>query len=319
MKIKFLEKLLLGVVFGFIFVGAPAFAEEGTTVSVGVSPSSQEINLEAGKETEGSFRIINPMTSDEKIDYVVRVVPYTVINSSYDADFDATSDFTEISNWIFLPKDSGTLNPGESIDCPFVVKVPKNAPAGGQYAAIVVEIPNDDKQEEKGVSLSTRARLATLIYASVAGETYRDGAILLNHIPTYILNSPLSATSLVENTGNVHQTVTYTLQVFPLFSDEEVFTNEEKPKKATVIPGTKLQNEIFWEESPTLGVFRVRQTINFNGKESIEEGIVFLCPKWFFMAVLIFALLCIFWIVYRIIVRRKIQKRSKNDVNFQAN
>ena len=314
---KTLKKLTL---FVFALALLPISSASAVDGGITVSPPYQMMVLYPGETISSTILIANPNSSASDISYKLTVAPFGVTSDTdYTIDYQTITERNDIMNWITFEWKEGTISPNESVQVPFTIKVPKDAPSGGQYASIDVIKVSEKSDSKEGVSIMEDTAISSLIYATVTGETKETGEILENKIPAFFFSGPLKTSTLIKNTGNVHQTVTYTLQVFPLFSDEEVFTNEEKPKKATVIPGTKLQNEIFWEESPTLGVFRVRQTINFNGKESIEEGIVFLCPKWFFMAVLIFALLCIFWIVYRIIVRRKIQKRSKNDVNFQAN
>ncbi len=144
-----------------------------------------------------------------------------------------------------------------------------------------------------------------LIYGNVDGEITKTGKVLENKVPSFLFNPPIMGTSVVENTGNVYTVAKYTLQVFPLFSDEEVYTNEEEPEDNVIFPETKRYNEVTWEGAPHLGIFKVRQTVKIFDDESVTEKIVFLCPLWFLFITLLLIFLTIFWIVSRVFRRKR--------------
>ena len=95
------------------------------------------------------------------------------------------------------------------------------------------------------------------------------------------------------------------MQVFGLFGDEEVYTNEENPTTATVLPDTSRFNTQIWEGAPALGIFRVKQTVSILDQESVTEKIVFLCPIWFLFIILLIIFAAVFWIVNRVRTRNK--------------
>lgn len=320
MKHPLLSSLILGILFGLCLCG-DAFATEATDatyVSLGISPISHEVQLRPGHAITGSFRVMNPSKSQTQLEYRISVVPYSIAGDSYKADFDRHSSLTQLSQWITLTRDSGTLDPGEGVDIGYIINVPQDAPPGGQYAAFLAEIVNDTDISSTSMSIATSARIASLLYATVDGELHSEGFILHNDIQKFIFNESLKVSAVVKNTGNIHLPATYTIEVYPLFSDEEVYTNAEKPQTVTILPGTQYLSQVAWEESPQLGIFRVRQTIAFGAETSTKEKLVFLCPSWFFVAVMIFFSLCIVWIVYRIYIRRKLAKYANNSTPFQA-
>lgn len=57
------------------------------------------------------------------------------------------------------------------------------------------------------------------------------------NVPSFLFSGKITGSAMISNEGNVHSQAVSTLQVFPLFSNEEVFTNEEDPKKSWVMPG----------------------------------------------------------------------------------
>ncbi len=324
MNTKPISKPILGIIFCFLFSLAPNYViagEEKVVSSLGISPSVQEIAVEPGQSYSAEFKVVNPTKSLSNLSYEIEITPYSVTNEQYDADFDTEQDFNQIVKWVTILKTSGMLEPGESENIPYRIDVPSNAPAGGQYAAFMVKIINPEQNAaSKTVAIAASSRVASLLFASVAGETHTDGLVLQNHIANFIFDSPILVSSVVKNIGNVHISATYVIQVYPLFSDEEVYTNEEKPKVDRVIPNTQLYSELKWEESPALGIYKVRQTVSIGEEVSVNEKFVFVCPTWFFLALIAFFSFCILCIIYRIYIRRKLAKRAMSGHSeFQAN
>ena len=169
----------------------------------------------------------------------------------------------------------------------FSIKVPNNAPAGSQYATILVSKENDQSSDEKkGASISNKYQLASVIYANVAGKTIEKGSITENNIPTFLTNNKLEATSMVRNEGNVYTDATYTLQVWPLNSNEEICTNEEKTETSMILPNTE-RYHVQTYDLPMVGMFKVKQVVKIFGEESVLEKTVLVCPVWLMILVLI--------------------------------
>ena len=100
------------------------------------------------------------------------------------------------------------------------------------------------------------------------------------------------------------------MQVFPLFGDEEVYTNEENPATLTILPETQRFNSISWDGAPQLGIFRVRETVTILDDTQTIEKIVFLCPIWFLFLILLIIFFVIFWLVSRARSRKSTGKHT---------
>lgn len=278
------------------------FAVGEADYHLGITPSQVNLEtIEPGKSYTGEFKVRNQ--GNKPAEYVVDFAPYSVRSESYEPIYDESSSYTEISKWITTSQNGGTIEPGAEQVINFTVDVPADAHGGAQSAIIVIRLKQDGSTTDTAVQAVQQ--LGYLVYGNVDGEVIKTGKVLENKIPGFIFTPPITATSLVENTGNVYTVATYKLQVFPLFSDEEVYTNEEDPEKSVIFPETKRFFTASWDGAPQLGIFRVRQTVKIFDDEQVVEKLVFLCPIWFLFIVLLIIFVAIFWIVSRIIGRRK--------------
>ncbi len=279
---------------------------ESNSASIGVSTGAQTLSLSPSETYTGSFDIINTSHSNS-IKYEVLVAPYSVNDITYSANFTDYDDYNQIVDWISLDETSGELGKSERKTINFKIEVPENAPGGGQYASFLVRMVYDESEKEN-LSLSSKSQVASLLYASVAGETVKTAEVLENNINFINLDRPIFFSSVIENTGNIHLSANYVFRVFPLFSNEELFSNEDNPSSSTLLPETVYYSEKTWGETPKLGIFRVVQEISVADAESVREQVVFVCPTWFLFLCLLFIFSMILWFVTRIREHKNIIK-----------
>lgn len=277
------------------------YAEDVPNYRINISPTHIDLDLVPGKVVSAKFKIQNTGTND--FDYEINVAPYSVEGDEYKQDISRETAYTDLVNWVSVDKKTGRLKADEETDIVVTVKVPDDVPAGGQYAAVLAKMIEDKDGESTGVTMVKQ--VGTILYATVEGQTRKEGKVLENKVPSFMFAPPVRATSVVENTGNVHARAQYILQVFPLFGDEEVYTNEEHPESQAILPETRRLNTMTWEGAPQLGIFRVKQTVKFLDEENVVEKVVFICPLWFLFIVLAIVFLAIFWIVSRVRGRGK--------------
>lgn len=304
-KNKFLFLLLLALfgVFWCINVdNATVFADGVPDYRLAISPTQRGFgDLKPGETYSDKFKVKNTGVKD--FTFSVSFSPYSVESETYSPDYISETKFTNLSKWLSVDVDSGIVKAGDEEEITYSFTVPEDAAGGAQMATIMVSMGLVESEADDSVQ-SVR-RLGYLIYGNVDGDVIRTGKVIENKIPSFLFNPPITATSVVENTGNVYTVAQYSLQVFPLFSDEEIYTNEETPEGNVVFPETKKLNTISWEGAPQLGIFKVRQTVKIFDEESVTEKIVFLCPLWFLFIVILLIFCIIFWIVSRIIKRKK--------------
>ena len=261
------------------------------------SPATLDFgSMKPGTTHEKVFKVQN--TGSKVLKYELSVSPYNVSGEEYQQSFSTETQYNEITKWISFSQDSGEVEPGKQDEITVTIKVPNDVPAVGQYAAIMARIVND-KEASDGSAISALSQVGVIVYSSVDGNTRIDGSVVENKVPSFMFAPPITASSVVENTGNIHGEATYVLQVYSLFGNDEVYTNEESPETRIIMPETRRLNTLSWDGAPQLGVFRVKQTVKFLDQESVTEKIVFICPLWFLFVILVIIFLAIFWIVSR--------------------
>ena len=312
--IKIFATVVLAMILGVCGVVNSCFANRSLTMS----PMSQKIVLAPGEKYEGSFEISNGVNADENLNYKISIGSYSVVKTEGgkddygDIDTKATTKSNQnmIMDWISVLEPAGSLAPGEVKNVVYVVDVPADAPAGGQYASLLVGETREVKAENGGLNIAENMQMTFVIYAEVTGATIKTGSISENSIPSMLLNNELATTSMVKNTGNVHTDAEYILQVWPLFSDEEICTNEENVSTSFVMPNTeRYHTEVC--KLPSVGIFRAKQTVKIFGETSIVEKTVIVCPIWLLFIIIFAIFALVFYFVAKAKARKKTAQRAE--------
>ena len=251
----------LAVALSAVFVAAIGAVPTHAIGQFALSPMYQQIVLTPGDTYTGNFAVVNPADNPIDFRYTVSIKPFSVEGLD-NLSFTANGDYNQIIDWITLSRTEGIVSPNENQEVRFSISVPEDAAAGGQYAAILVK-SEDYMLDNERVDLRENYEASHLIYAEVAGETVRKGTIENVRVPSFLFSGDITGSAQITNEGNVHSLATQTLQVTPLFSKEEAYTNEEQPKETWIMPGNSVYTSTSWEHSPSVGVFRVAYTVNF--------------------------------------------------------
>lgn len=248
--------------------------------------------------------LLVPSDAIEPTNYELDIKPFYTDEDNL-THLEAVGYYSEIVNWVTLSENdrAGKLYPGESKIIPFTIDVPKDAPAGGQYFTILITVYDS---KESGALNETHS-MTHLIYAEVAGETRRQGEITSLTVPSFLLSGKITGTAAIKNLGNVHSNAKHILRIYPLFSDEELYTNEEDPYENLIMPEVTRQSSVSWNETPSVGIFRVKYTVEFEGVKNELEKIVIICPLWLLIIIFLFIVV----LIYRIVTGAKKKPAAK--------
>lgn len=309
-----MKKLLQILVATFAFLSVAATHNVSAANSapfIGISPAKAAMELFPGQTYTGSFQVTNP--GEVSFDYSISVDPYKVYDKEYTPNFGVKDTSNLITDWVSFSSTEGHLEPHSSSDPIFyTITVPAEIKICGQYAAIAATAAPNASSEGSGITNVTRA--AMIVYAAIDGcETNLAGNIKIieNNIPSFLFAPPLTTTSLVENNSKIHVDAEYTLQVYSFFTGEEIYSNVDDPNTAIILPETSRMKAQKWDNTPFIGIFKVRQTVKIYDQESVEEKIVIICPLWLIFLVLFAIVVTILWL------RSRSKARKSNNKNYE--
>lgn len=271
-----------------------------------LTPMMQTIKLEPGETYEGSVTIANPASSTADFSFKVSISPYGVSGTDYKADFITDANRTQMAKWIKADNPTGTIKPNSTEKITYTITVPENAPAGGQYAAIMVG-SNNENSGGGGVSVNNVYEMASLIYAEVAGETVRKGEIVQNELPGFVLSLPIIASSTFKNEGNLHETAKVALEVKDAFTGNVIYPtgDDSGAVNEIIMPETTREFVREIDGLSPLGIFNVTQTISYMGENSTIQNTVIVCPIWFLALVTLTIVAIVFTIVKTVMKHRR--------------
>ena len=285
-----------------------------------VSPMSKRLEkLEPGKTYTGSVIITNPDAAKEDFYYSVSVAPYGVVGADYKADLTTNTNYTMLSKWVTIDQPTGVISPNQFQTINYTITVPDNAPAGGQYAAIVVsKDPHAPNEKDSNVAVKDIHEIASLIYVDIAGETIRKGEIEENNIPAFVARAPITVSAMLSNEGNIHETATIYIKATDVFTGEVLVGLDENEKEEyyteLVMPeSTRYIERNIENNLPGLGIVHVEQIIYYNNQVSKEAKDVIICPIWF-VAIVAATITLLIFIIIRLIVKHWRKVKSKKMV-----
>ncbi|KKI22726.1 hypothetical protein XM48_00410 [Leucobacter sp. Ag1] len=260
--------------------------------AITISPTREKLALDPGQSYNGTFEVFN--SGSKPIEFSVYVSPYQISDIDYqNPDFETDAPRTQLSRWVTLGSESVTLEANELTKVPYLIQVPEDVPAGGQYAALFVETRVPDESDS---SVVVKSRAGMLLYVTVNGDTREAGRITEERVDWWQPAAPLTSSTTVKNTGNTDFFVSSRIQVSTLFGNE-VF---ESSKQSPVLPDTSRRIALEWAESSP-GIYQVTTTTTILGEDQVSSKWVFVLPLGILLGILSGLVLAVgvFWIVRR--------------------
>ena len=276
----------------------------------GMSPMNRMIDLDPGRTYTGTVRVSVPADAKGDFAYQAYVTPYGVVGADYMADFATRSNTTMMVDWIKIENPTGTVSRNSVQEIKYTITVPEDAPAGGQYAAIAVGSRRLD-DSDGGTSVQNEIEMASVIYATVAGETVHEGEVLANNIPSFVTAAPIVVSALLNNSGNVHEPVNINITATNAMTGEVILPSETSSGLLTeyIMPGTERFTTHTIDNLPLVGVVHVEQNIEYLGNNWNEVRDIFVCPVWLILlAIAVFG--AMLGVIMHVIVRRRRKKYS---------
>ena len=216
----FLVAVLIPIVFLFTIGAANA---QTSTLSVGVSPTSEKLTLKPGDEYPGEIVFWN--LSSTTTTYKVSVsgfrqaenMPGTAIILTEEEDAKA---LYSASSWITLDKDEIELVPNKNIKIKYTLKVPQDV-TEGEYNAEIYLLSKEQDSENQGTYTSAVLGSGVPILIKI-GEEYIESAELLSFITDKkIYEYPdVVFSTTIKNLGNTHISPIGEISITNIFGQE---------------------------------------------------------------------------------------------------
>jgi hypothetical protein len=233
-----------------------------------------------------------------------------------------------IGTWADIIKSDLTIKPGERIDIPFKITVPKNAQPGQYLGGIVIENQEFHMEHQAGNKISSSSeikpdtsygkavvatRIGARIYLTIPGEVIEKAKVdSFEFVPA--INNKSYFKFKISNTGNVAFAPTAAIKIFDQFGG--LYDKIEKPlgKNGDLLsaPNTIIEPIVVWDKSPVLGRFTATAEVTFKRKFEPAGGlhgapitsaasVKFMILPW--MAIIICFL--IFMIITTVVINKK--------------
>lgn len=252
-----LSALTLPFIFAsFLFYPSNASAATGITIA----PVKYKLDVERGQVIENAITVANPNDFILKVRAEFQDFKVTEGNNIQWLPGDIENPY-KMSDWIRIRQDVITLKPKEELSVPFKIFVPKNATAGGKYAAVFFT-----GVIEGGGNIGAVPRVGALVILNVKGDLKKTGNLLSFSGPRFVNNGPVNFTLSFLNTGTTHYETRTDFTVKNFFWKSGAFASETK----FVYPNIKRELNATWDKKALLGIYTVKAKV-LDGEGNIYE------------------------------------------------
>lgn len=204
-----------------------AAQSESVSIKKGLtlSPLRTELEIAPGTSLDKTLTVTN--STDKPMTVHLAAEEFSVINQQYDYAFTAES---ELAKWVLFSLNDVTLTTGESKTISYRVGVPLSAEPGGRYVSLFAS--TDTEVADGGVS--SRQRIASLLYITVLGDVTRAGHLISLSSP-WVVGGKSSWSVALQNTGTTHFRSRYAVSVHDILGHD---TGVRITNSALILPGT---------------------------------------------------------------------------------
>lgn len=219
------------------------------SVTLSVSPTLYEMSADPLQVWTSTVRVINP--NPFALDIYARVVNFEAQDETGRASFlpilDEQTAENSLAEWVHLDNDAYTIPAGQTVEIPFRISIPENAPPGGHFGAIMIgtrPLTNTAGQS----SVETSQVVTSLIFLRVTGDVVESGNIREFRSTHRLAEKPEMSFELrFENTGNVHVLPQGEIRIFNMWGHERgVIPVNRQTMFGNVLPDSVRKYNFSW-------------------------------------------------------------------------
>lgn len=284
--------------FGLFSVKKSAEAAQGFTIF----PAKVSLTIDKGTEQSSWIKVTN--AGDSRVGVLVSVQDMVPTANSGSFNYvPKAPGVTSLVDWITVDKKYAkpfNLNPNESKEVPFTIKVPADASPGSRFAIVFFAT---GAPPGKGGQLNVSARVGALVFLTVPGDFRQTGEILNFRPDSKFLfqKEPVIFKFDFQNTGTVYFEPKGAITVTNIFGK----TTDTIPIEGQIVLPTGLKTlTAAWPYAGWLfGIYKAHLAISVTGKGDIATADTMIyafpiLPSFGALGILIILIL-IFWYIKR--------------------
>lgn len=306
-----------------MFVFSASAAEE---MKITITPPLIKNNVEKGQTWSSVIKVTNNTLSDLPV--YTQVMDFKSREDGAGPQFiteknDAESNQFLASSWVNIEAGPINIPAQESVEIPFVIKVPADASPGGHYAAIL--IGNQSSGEVAGTAIKISSQVSSLLFLSVKGEVVERGDIReFSTDKNVYQEAHADLTVRFENTGNVHLQPQGEIGIYNIFGKqvEKFLVNQSSGDYGNVLPASIRKWIFTWDGSKSpfsMGRYRADLILSYGNqsKETKNASLFFWVINYKWLGIIIGSLLLIILLI-QFLIKRYIKKALADAKQFSA-
>jgi hypothetical protein len=274
----------------------------GGDVQIGdfvVGPGKVEVTVRPGETVYRDITVTNRIDDNRSFEFIVEDMSGSADGSEAVVLLGDQDGPYSLKDYVSVPQPTITLGLGERARIPVRITMPPNAEPGGYYGAVLVSTLSNDANATDAVGDSPIiARIGTLFFITVPGETVNAGELISFSTigdQKWFSKGPVTFGITYENTGSVHQNPYGEIRITNTLGAEVGFVELDP---WFVLPKSIRTREVTWNSEVLLGRYKVTAQIN-RGDDTIDTASVYIWViPWQFMA-LVFSVLFVVIFIFR--------------------
>jgi hypothetical protein len=285
-------------------VSGPDITKEripGSDVQLGdfvVGPGKVEVVVRPGETVYRDITVTNRIDDNRSFQFIVEDMSGSADGSEAVVLLGDQDGPYSLKDYVSVPADSIDLALGERARVPVRITMPPNAEPGGYYGAVLVSTLSNDANATEAVGDSPIiARIGTLFFITVPGETVNAGELIQFSTigdKRWFSKGPITFGITYENTGSVHQNPYGEIRITNTLGAEVGFVELDP---WFVLPQSVRTREVTWNSEVLLGRYKVTAQIN-RGDDTIDTASVYIWViPWQFLALTFGTLFVLIFVV----------------------
>jgi hypothetical protein len=244
---------------------------QGTPPGLLIVPSNLEIIINPGEETTKKVTLYNNDNKD--VDIIPETRNFTAQGEEGNVTLTSSETGFSLASWMTITPTKATIKAHKSQEFTILMKVPKNAEAGGHFGSVVLSTVPPPPGSLKETGAFVVQQIGALILTKIPGMV--NEAAKLESFTTdksFYMSGPVAFTARVKNNSNVHIRPAGTVTIKDLFGNKTVIQVEEK----NVLPSAIRKIPANWNSKFLIGRYTADLALYYGSADkNLNSSIIF--------------------------------------------